>query len=268
MFTSPKGGVGKTTLSAHVAAILAKRGHQVVALDLDPQNAMRLHFGLPIAYEAGFMAQLGLGSDWRAALVGTASGVDLLPFGDAEPVKIMRLNTALLANPELLTNPVRDILKDPRTVLVVDSPPGPSAAVAALAGMADLIVMVLLADAGSACLIPQVLSGRVFGRGTIGSRLAKRAAVVVNQVDLEGALASAVLDSVSRVLGPRLLGAVCWDERLAEDLAHSRLRTAGQDGAGRDLAILADAIETRLPPPHAPELGAQPFTALAEWGLV
>ena len=52
-FTSPKGGVGKTTLAANVAALLAARGHKVLALDLDPQNALRLQFGLSYRDEAG-----------------------------------------------------------------------------------------------------------------------------------------------------------------------------------------------------------------------
>lgn len=37
-FASIKGGVGKTTLSAHVAAALADQGYQTLLLDLDPQG--------------------------------------------------------------------------------------------------------------------------------------------------------------------------------------------------------------------------------------
>lgn len=37
-FASIKGGVGKTTLSAHVAAALADRGRKTLLLDLDPQG--------------------------------------------------------------------------------------------------------------------------------------------------------------------------------------------------------------------------------------
>ena len=41
-FASPKGGVGKTTLAANVACELERAGKEVVALDVDPQNALRL----------------------------------------------------------------------------------------------------------------------------------------------------------------------------------------------------------------------------------
>ena len=39
---SAKGGVGKTTITANMAMALAG-GRNVVAVDLDPQNALRLH---------------------------------------------------------------------------------------------------------------------------------------------------------------------------------------------------------------------------------
>ena len=45
---SPKGGVGKTTLAANLAYSLARTGSKVLALDFDVQNALRLHFGVPL----------------------------------------------------------------------------------------------------------------------------------------------------------------------------------------------------------------------------
>lgn len=44
--TNQKGGVGKTTISAHVAAGLARRNNSVLAVDLDPQGYLTRHFGL------------------------------------------------------------------------------------------------------------------------------------------------------------------------------------------------------------------------------
>ena len=45
--TSPKGGVGRTTLAATLAVALHRLGRRVVAVDLDRQNALRLNFELP-----------------------------------------------------------------------------------------------------------------------------------------------------------------------------------------------------------------------------
>lgn len=43
--TNQKGGVGKTTVTAHLAVALARRGHDVLAVDLDPQGYLTRHFG-------------------------------------------------------------------------------------------------------------------------------------------------------------------------------------------------------------------------------
>ena len=271
LFASPKGGVGKTTLAAHVAAILAKRGHRVLALDLDPQNALRLHLGLSIREEAGYAHALDRQPGWQAAAIDTPAGVRLLPFGASEPRRALEMAMALLQRPDLLADPVREMLADPALVVLADTPPGPSAALSALAALADLVVMVLLADAGSASLMPLVISGQVYGRGTMAARMAERTVVLMNQVDLDSPLSAAVLDSAVNAFGPRLLGAVCRDDMLAEALANRRLLASGGGGAAEDLALLVDQLVARLrtlpPAAPAPPAEASRFAALAEWGL-
>lgn len=268
--SSPKGGVGKTTLSAHVAAILASRGHRVLAIDLDPQNALRLHFGLSIKNEAGFMAEVARnqGSGWSRMLEQTPSGVRLLAHGAMDPFQVLSFTQKLLARPAMLADPVKEMASDPGLVVVVDCPPGPNAALSAIFPMVDLIVVVLLSDAGSAAVLPQVASGRFIGRGTMAAKAAARVGVVMNQVDLDQPLSAAVLDAAERSLGPQLLGAVCYDHALAEALANKRLLLDGQEGAGEDLQLLASAIAGRVPlqEPQAPP-APKPFAALSEWGV-
>jgi chromosome partitioning protein len=41
-----KGGVGKTTSSINVAAVLARRGFRVLAVDVDPQFALTRRLGV------------------------------------------------------------------------------------------------------------------------------------------------------------------------------------------------------------------------------
>ncbi len=261
-FASPKGGVGKTTVSAHVAAILARRGHRVIALDLDPQNALRLHLGVPLREEGRFMASLPSRPAWRDCLLDTPYGVQLLPFGPLDPFGVLELQLALTRDPSLLADPLREMLAAPDQIVIVDSPPGPGAALAAVTPLLDLLVLVLLADGGSAALIPQIASNRFLGRGTMAARSADRAVVVLNQVDQAEPLSNAVMEMAETALGRRLAGAVCRDQGLAEALADRRMLVAGEEGAGEDFALLADALIRRLNPPGTSPRGYQ---GLSEW---
>lgn len=70
--TNEKGGVGKTTLSTHIAAGLARRGQRVLILDTDSQDANATFFcGLP-AY-AGFYDLMVREADWRTVIRGVPS---------------------------------------------------------------------------------------------------------------------------------------------------------------------------------------------------
>lgn len=265
--SSPKGGVGKTTLTAHLAATLAARGHDVIAMDLDPQNALRLHLGLPFAEEDGFFSEPP--RPWREIMRDTPPRVRLLPHGSLDPRRAMRLQADLLDAPERVAAPVREMLRQPGTVVIVDCPPGPSAGLSALVPMTDLLLVVLLADAGSAAMMPQVASGRILGHGTLSARLSAKLAVVLNQVSLDQPLSKAVMDAAVRNLGNRLIGAVARDEALGEAPAQRRLLLdAAEGGAAEDLQMLADAVAQRLDlKPPAPAAKAGGFSALSDWGL-
>jgi cellulose synthase operon protein YhjQ len=264
-FASPKGGVGKTTVAAHVAALLAQRGYKVVAIDLDPQNALRFHLGVPLREERCFISRLGTRPAWRDALVETESGVRVLPYGAVDPLRALELSQMLMTEPQLLSEPVREMLAVPDLIVVLDSPPGPNAALTALTPWLDLMVILLLCDAGSAAIIPQIANNRFLGRGTLATRSADRAVLVLNQVEEEEPLSDAVFEMARGALGNRLIGAICHDRDLAEALADKRMLLQGEPGAGEDLQLLADAIIKRLklPRPGGPDGG---FSALFEWG--
>lgn len=264
-FASPKGGVGKTTVASHAAALLARRGFKVIALDLDPQNALRFHLGVPLREERCFLSRLGSRPAWRDALVETESGVRVLPFGPADPGRALELAQLLTAEPQLLAEPVREMLAVPDLIVVLDSPPGPNAALTALTPHLDLMVLLLLADAGSAAIIPQIANNRFLGRGTLATRSADRAVLVLNQVEEAEPLSDAVFEMARGALGTRLIGAICRDPELAEALADKRMLLHGEPGAGEDLQLLAEAIVKRLklPRPGGPDGG---FAALFEWG--
>jgi cellulose synthase operon protein YhjQ len=248
-FASPKGGVGKTTLAANIADVLRRNGRRVLTLDFDPQNALRLHYGVALNDGTGFFADLPKRPDWRNVARQTSSGVTLLPHGAIDMRGALGLSAALERDPELLAAPMRAILSDPGLLVVADTPPGPSHALHLLAPMAAMVVCVLLADATSAALVPEIDSGRFLGHGTMAALFAGRLRVVLNQVDQTSQLSTASAEAVARHLGPRLLGAVCRDEAVAEALASQRmlLDSAPDSPAVEDLQEIARGIEAALP---------------------
>src|SRR5664279_4833712 len=158
-FTSPKGGVGKTTLAANVANELSRAGVRVVALDLDPQSALRLHFGLPLQDEDGFTHFLPRHPEWRRCLHETASGVAVLPYGASKASEAVSLAAAVAEAPALLQQPVQEMLADPELCVVLDTSPGASSLLATLLPRIDLLINVLLVDAASVALIPALKAG-------------------------------------------------------------------------------------------------------------
>lgn len=248
-FASPKGGVGKTTLAANVGAELTRAGHRVTLLDLDPQNALRLHFGVPLADGGGVMPLLAAGADWRAAARRTACGATLLPFGMMDMAGAVAFAARLAADPSPLAGMLAALLADPAAVLLVDSAPGPSPALSAVLPATSQLVAVLLADATSTVLIPPVENGQAFGALPAG-----RIGFVLNQVDPRRRLARLAEEAARRHLGPRLLGTIHRDETVAEAVGASRLlQDAAPSGvATREIAALARTLAARLPQPLAP----------------
>ena len=250
---SPKGGVGKTTLAANIAGNIALAGHRVVALDLDPENTLRLHFGVSLTDVAGFTGRLSERPDWRALLRPTTAGVNLLAYGSSDMAGALHLTVEVTQTPGLLNQPVREMLADRGVWIIADTPPGPSPMLAALLPLADLLVTVLLVDATSTSLIPAIESGQTYDM-TLAGQCAS--AFVLNQLDTRTRLGPAISAAATRHLGDRLLGVIYRDEHVSEAVAAQKLMSdyAPVARATQDMATVSQAIMQRFgrPPPPAP----------------
>lgn len=81
-FSNVKGGVGKTTTAANLAAVLAvDHGRRVLAVDLDPQSNLTLGLGIdPLSLQATVYDVLHRPALARDVTISTAiHGLDLLP---------------------------------------------------------------------------------------------------------------------------------------------------------------------------------------------
>jgi MinD-like ATPase involved in chromosome partitioning or flagellar assembly len=177
----------------------------------------------------------------------TGAGVWLLPYGQADMAGALADTAMLAAAPDTLTAILRAILIDPAIILVVDTPPGPSAALRAVLPLADLLVTVLLSDATSIALIPTVEQGHAYGADHASSAR-DRHGFVLNQVNPLSRLSRATTEATGRQLGHRLLGSIARDESVAEAIANQQsvIGYSPASRAARDLAQLTAVIATRL----------------------
>ncbi|RQR24884.1 cellulose synthase operon protein YhjQ [Burkholderia sp. Bp9143] len=213
---SAKGGVGKTTLVANLAAVMAARGRRCVSVvDLDPQNALKLHFGVPLEMSDG-LAHAGLdGLDWPPAVV---DGIVVLPFGVVGEADQRRFERLLDRDPSWLARGLATLGLGDDDIVIIDTPPGTSVYMRAALTAANFVLTVVLADAASYASIPKM-------RQMIDAYAATRAdfagdGYVVNQVDQSRELGRDVLRVLCDSLGAERLGGVIHaDEGVAEALA-------------------------------------------------
>ena len=100
---SQKGGVGKTTLTANLAAALNNDG-RVVCVDLDPQNALRLHLGVQMDEMDGLTRCTLEGRTWNTSLFQSPGSPEVLPYGTINETDRDTLEVFLAENPNWLSS--------------------------------------------------------------------------------------------------------------------------------------------------------------------
>ncbi len=110
---SPKGGVGKTTMTANLAYALARAGSKVLALDFDVQNALRLHFGVPLSDSRGYVARAAESSDWSQFVLTAGGNIFVLPYGDATEPQRLAFEERLTHDEHFLTRGLSTLLNYP-----------------------------------------------------------------------------------------------------------------------------------------------------------
>ncbi|MCX8958368.1 cellulose biosynthesis protein BcsQ [Erwinia psidii] len=210
---SPKGGVGKTTLAANLAWSLARGGSKVLAIDFDVQNALRLHFGVPIADARGFVAKSAVSPDWSQSILTTGGNIFVMPYGEVSEEQRVEFEENLAKDPNFLARGLHTVLNYPGLVIVADFPPGPGPALKAMAALADLHLVVMLADTASLSLLPKIENDRMTG-GPLNHRSGSY--YVLNQSDSRRNISRDVTAFMQQQLGDRLLGVVNRDESVVE----------------------------------------------------
>lgn len=209
---SPKGGVGKTTLAANLAYSLARTGSKVLALDFDVQNALRLHFGVPLNDERGYVAKALELHDWSQCVLSAGSNIFVLPYGEVSEAQRQAFDEQLTHNDHFLQRGLSALL-NLRAYHHRRYAPGPSPALKALTGLADLHLIPLLADTASMSTLAHVEKQRLTG-AALNHKHGHY--FVINQSDSRRQVSRDVTSLMEEKLGERLLGVIHRDESVVE----------------------------------------------------
>ena len=224
---SNKGGSGRTSLTALLAYALARAGREVAVLDLDRQDALRLHCGEvsdappPLA---GRDLQLTSANGGFARVAQDAAACALLMGGGASAAQTApRLLARWLGTP---------------AILLVDMPAVEDAVAASVGDLAGLHLRLCLPDAGSLAQLSDPSRDTAFPRSVF----------VLNQADQRRPLTESARAFLRHVVGARFAGQVRRDEAVPEAVAALRPLPdyAPQSAAWRDVEALAAELQVRF----------------------
>lgn len=153
---SPKGGVGKTTVTANLSEALVGRGRRVCAVDLDAQNALQFHLSADPVNPEGLASATLRSEPWSETLRKGVDGLRFLPFGFLSEKHREQFEQAVVDAPAWLADGLSTVDHKQTDYTVFDTPPGPSEFQRAAVEMADLVIVVVLPDAASFITVPTV----------------------------------------------------------------------------------------------------------------
>ncbi|MBN3751204.1 cellulose synthase operon protein YhjQ, partial [Burkholderia sp. Se-20373] len=141
---STTGGAGRTTLTAALAVLLARRGRPVVAVEFDAQNLMGATLGLDSLAEHGLaQSLLGGGEPWHAHTWRNADGVLFVPYGQVDAAGAAACDARLAADPAWLSRALDEIALPADGVVLIDTARYPSTQAEQAIRRADLTLVVV-----------------------------------------------------------------------------------------------------------------------------
>ncbi|MEI6183368.1 MAG: cellulose biosynthesis protein BcsQ [Polynucleobacter sp.] len=213
---SGKGGVGKTTICANLCAALRNEGHEVLAVDFDPQNSLRFHFGVNPSDEGGIVSSGHQSNRWKEAIIKTNEGCSVLPFGKITESERSNFEQAIATQANLLKEQLQSLGLSREAYVVIDTS-GQLPFLKQALSVANLTIVVNIADAASYTTIPMINGAiRQYCEGRsdfVGSLY------ILNQIDRSRQLNGDIADIVTMQVSAENIALIHQDQSVQEALA-------------------------------------------------
>ena len=212
---SVNGGVGRSTLATLLSSGLQRLGESVVAVDLDPQNALRRHFGVaPTSPGIGLTSLQN--AHWKHIQQPGFVGSRVITFGDTDIQQQDTLQRWLKHEPYWLAQRLHALGLDARHTVILDTPAGNSVYFHQAVSVADVVLVIAQADAASLGTLDQL-------DGLLAPHLERDRAphvhYVLNQLDEDSAFSLDMVEAFRQRLGTKEPFEVHHDVGISEALA-------------------------------------------------
>ncbi|MGY2290852.1 cellulose biosynthesis protein BcsQ [Pseudomonas sp. SDO528_S397] len=215
---SLKGGVGRSLLTAAIASGLQRQGHPALALDLDPQDALRHHLCLGLSLPGVGAASLRH-ERWEGLAERGFAGCRLVAFGDTDREQQQSLNRWLGQDTEWLGKRLADLHLNGQDTLVIDVPAGDSVYLRQALALSDVVLVAVQPDVTSFGSLAQMES---LLAPFLSRERPLRCYYVINQLDGAHRFSLDLADVFKTRLGASLLGTVHREPAFHEAQAGGR----------------------------------------------
>jgi cellulose synthase operon protein YhjQ len=238
---SIKGGTGRTSVACNLGAELTQQGRRCTVVDADPQNALGLHLGMGVGERFG-VGRHDLTSHDIARHQRGLTKVSYLPFGQSSFEELLEFERLSVESYAWLDERLHRLLPPGTEIALIDLPAGVRGWTYHVVSSADLVLVVLQADAASYATIPAT-------EEMLTRCGARQVAYLVNGMDARMPLSVDVRAAMSGVVSKNLLPfTIPADEAMREAFAQQKTvqEHAPDSQAAFAFGELADWIQAVL----------------------